>query len=106
MYEDITAGINVGILVFLIFSIILISRYRKFEKPETHGVVDMIITSLVVFGIIILFDLVIDLQEVGYFGFLDSIDPSLLSTGMYLVLVPLVAVLFLAASFSVRELEK
>jgi len=63
MIEEIMAGISLGILVFIVVSLVFMIRSKKFEKKEVLGISDMSIVSLILFGIIILFDLAISLDS-------------------------------------------
>ena len=104
MIEEIMAGISLGILVFLILSLVFAIKSKKFEKKEVLGVSDMTIISLILFGIIILFDLVISLDSLNYFV-IGNFDLDILVTGINLILIPLILVLFLAIEFSLRDLQ-
>jgi len=98
------AGISLGILVFLILSLVFAIKSKKFEKKEVLGVSEMTIISLILFGIIILFDLVISLDSLNYFV-IGNFDLDILVTGINLILIPLILVLFLAIEFSLRDLQ-
>jgi len=104
MIEEIMAGISLGILVFLILSLVFAIKSKKFEKKEVLGVSEMTIISLILFGIIILFDLVISLDSLNYFV-IGNFDLDILVTGINLILIPLILVLFLAIEFSLRDLQ-
>ena len=104
MIEEIMAGISLGILVFIVVSLVFMIRSKKFEKKEVLGISDMSIVSLILFGIIILFDLAISLDSLNYFV-IGNFDLDILVTGINLILIPLILVLFLAIEFSLRDLQ-
>ena len=103
MIEEIFAGISLGILVLLILSLVFAIKSKKFEKKEVLGISDMAIVSLILFGVITLFDLAISLNDLNYFA-IDWLDLDILITGINLILIPLILVLFLAIEFSLRDL--
>lgn len=104
MIEEIMAGISLGILVFIVLSLVFMIKSKKFEKKEVLGISDMSIVSLILFGVIILFDLAISLNDLNYFV-IDNFDLDILVTGINLILIPLILVLFLAIEFSLRDLQ-
>ena|SRR3989344_4270966 len=104
MIEEIMAGISLGILVFIVVSLVFMIRSKKFEKKEVLGISDMSIVSLILFGIIILFDLAISLDSLNYFV-IGNFNLDILVTGVNLILIPLILVLFLAIEFSLRDLQ-
>lgn len=98
------AGISLGILVFLILSLVFAIKSKKFEKREVLGISDMTIISLILFGIMILFDLIMSLDGLNFFV-IDGLDLDILVIGINLILIPLLLVLFLAIEFSLRDLQ-
>nr|MBI4157003.1 hypothetical protein [Candidatus Woesearchaeota archaeon] len=104
MIEEIMAGISLGILVFLILSLVFAIKSKKFEKREVLGISDMTIISLILFGIMILFDLIMSLDGLNFFV-IDGLDLDILVIGINLILIPLLLVLFLAIEFSLRDLQ-
>lgn len=105
MLEEIFAGINLGILALLLVSLILVIKNKKFENKEASGILDMIIVSLIVFGIITLFDLVISLDKLNYLN-IKGLNLDLLTTGINIILIPLMLVMFLAIEFSLKDLQE
>lgn len=104
MIDMIIFWVNLGILVLLAFSILLMLLSRKFEAKEYQNVADMMTASLFLFGFVVLIDLIFSISELGFLSsVLEGLDLTILTTGMHLVLIPLIAVLFLGAAISARE---
>ena len=77
---------------------------KRFEDTEFQNISDMLMVSLVIFGAIILIDLAFSVNGLGYLTTaFEGFNLALLTTGMHLVLIPLIAVLFLGAASSLRE---
>ena len=107
MLANVLLWTNVGILVLLVISLVFIFISRKFESKDFQGVSDMLTISLIVFGLIVLFDLVKVTDSLGHFSsFLGGIDLVILTTITNVALIPLAAILFLGAALSLRELSK
>lgn len=104
MLDKIIFLVNFGILILLAFSIMLMFLSRKFESKEFQNVADMLTASLFVFGFVVLIDLIFNAGRLGYMpGVLGSFDLTIFITGIYLVLIPLTAVLFFGAAISLKE---
>lgn len=106
MLNEIIFGLNVASFIFIVVSLILIVKARRYEGLVIKDVFNLMLVGLFFIALIILIDLVDSSRIFSQVAsVLSQIDFSIFFTGINLFLMPLATICFIAAMFTLMEVR-